>query len=99
LIEDHVVAHEKIQLAVAIVIDPRAAAAEMNPGTNEARLPGHICECAVPVVVKQQIAAPTGDEEIVEAVVVVIAHRYAKGPHAAAQPCMFGYVRERAVAV
>ena len=79
-VENQVVGDEEIQLAVAIVIDPGAAGSVMRAGMQQARFLGHVGERSVAVVVKQNVLAPAGDEDIVEAVVVVIAHGDAARP-------------------
>ena len=48
---------------------------------------------------KQNVLAPAGDEDIVEAVVIVVADGDSTGPYAAPQPRLRGDVGKRAVAV
>ena len=98
-VESYVVVDEEIQLAVAIVVDPGAAGSVTRAGMGKPRLLGHVRERAVAVVVKQDVLAPAGDEEIVEAVVIVIADRDPGGPDAAAEARARGHVAERAVAI
>src|SRR5579883_864428 len=99
LVEHHVVRDEQVEPAVAVVIDPRAAAAVADARVQQAGAFGHIGEGAVAVVVEQQVLAPAGDEKIVEAVVIVIPDGDAGGPHGAAQAGFFGDIGERAVAM
>ena len=46
---------------------------------------GDVRKRAVAVVVEQDVLAPAGDEDVVEAVVIVIADGDARGPDAAPQ--------------
>src|SRR5208282_1801793 len=69
-IEFHVTADEKIDAAVAIVVQPRRTD---RPSINvDPRLRGDIGECAVAIIVVEDGAAIAGYEQIDEAVVVVI---------------------------
>src|SRR4051812_29858637 len=90
---------EKIQMTVAIVIDPRAARAVAHSRMQKAGLFRDIRKRAVAIVVKQNILAPAGNKEVVEPVVVVVAYGNAGRPNAAAQSGLRGYVFERAVAI
>src|SRR6185436_16911605 len=89
-IEDGVVGDEEVEVPVAVVVEPGAARGVVAAGTEQAGLFGDIGECAVAVVVEEEIARPTGDEEVVEAVVVVIGDGDSGGPDAAAQASFRG---------
>ena len=60
---------------------------------------GHIGECAVAVVVKEMALPERGDEEIVVAVVVVVADRHAQAEHRNRQPGFASHVGESAVVI
>ena len=98
-IELDVIADEKIQVAVAIVIEERAARAPTMLFVIDAGFARDVGKCAVAVVVKQNVVAPEAAEEIVPAVVVVIADADAGLPAGARQSGSFGDVGERAVAI
>ena len=74
-IEVDVVGDEQVEVAVAIVIDKSAAGvpASFRAGLNQSRLFGYIGERAVAVIAIERVLAVVSDEEIVVAVVVVIA--------------------------
>ena len=90
---------EEIEAAVAIVVDPGAAGAVAHGGLREPGLRGHVGEGAVAVVVVQHVVPVGGDEQVVEAVVVVVADRHRRRPAGARQPRLRRDVGERAVAV
>ncbi len=69
------------------------------PRARHTSLLRDIGERAVTVVVIQHVAAPAGDEEIVEAVVVVVADATGLAPAGVRQPGLRRDVGERAVAV
>ena len=66
---------------------------------QQARLLGDVGERAVAVVAVEDVLAPVGDEEIVEAVVVVVADGDRRRPAGARQAGLRGHVGERAVAI
>ena len=76
-------------MSIAIVIDERAARAPANCVLQQARLPGHVSECAVSVIAIEDVLAPVSDEDIFEAVVVVIADRHAARPSRCASALPF----------
>ncbi len=94
-----VVRHKQIELAVAVVIDPSAARAPTGAICSHAGFFGDIRESAVPIVVIENVFAPVGDEQIVKAVVIVIADADAARPAGSMQPRLGGHVGECAVAV
>ena len=98
-IELDVVADEKIQMAVAIVIEPGAARAPADLLVVDAGFARDIGERAVAVVVKQNVVSPEAAEQIVPAIVVVVADADAGLPAGARQSGFFGDVGERAVAI
>src|SRR5260370_22957079 len=68
-----VVGDEKIELAVAIVIDEGTAGIPALAFGGNAGFGGDIGERAVAIVVVEDVFAEVGNEEIVEAVVLVLA--------------------------
>src|SRR5438034_84477 len=98
-VELDVVADKKIQMPVAVIIEPGTACAPANPFVVNAGLAGHIGECAVAVVVEQDVVSPEATEQIIPAVVVKVAYRDAGLPSRASDTGLLGYVRKRSVAV
>ena len=94
-----VIRDEEIEAAVAIVVDPGAARAVAHVVLLQARLRGDVGERAVAVVVIEHVLAAAGDEQIVEAVVVVVADGDRRRPARARQARFRRHVGERAVAV
>ena len=88
-IEFEIIGDEQIQPAVAIVIDERAARAPARPSMQQAGLLRHIGERAVAVVAVKDVLAPVGDEQIVEPVVVVVAHGDRRTPNPCARSPAF----------
>ena len=72
-IELDVIADEEIEMAVAIVVEEGAAGAPAHAFVVNAGLASDVGECAVAVVVKQNVVSPEAAEQIVPAVVVVVA--------------------------
>ena len=75
-----VVGDEEIEFAVAIVVHKGAASAPAGSLSCDAGLLADIGEGAVSVVVVQNILAVVGDEQIVEAIVIVVADADALTP-------------------
>ena len=90
---------EEIETAVAIVVDPRAARSVAHIVLLQARLRGHVGERAIAVVVIQHVLAVVGDEEIVEAVVVVVADGHRRRPARSRQARLRRHIGKGAVAV
>ncbi len=70
----HIVRHDQIEFAVAIVIDPDSAGRELVR-TPEPRGFGHVRKRAVAVVVEEMALADSSNKDVVEAIVVVVADR------------------------
>ena len=79
-IEIHIVGDEQIEMAVAVVIQKAAARAPARSGSSDSGLFRDVGKRAVTVVVIEHVPAPVGDEQIVEAVVVVIADTTSLAP-------------------
>ena len=90
-------------MAVVIVIDERAAGVPALGRCVDAVVTPAFCrdigEGAVAVVVPERAIAPVGDEQVVEAVVIVIAGADALAPAGTRHTGLDGYVGERAVAI
>src|SRR5947209_3427035 len=68
----HIVGDHEIEFAVAIVIDPGGAGRKLVR-SPESRGLGDVGESAVAIVVEEMVLADGGNENVVEAVVVIIA--------------------------
>ena len=68
-----IVGDEEVELAVAIVIDERAASVPAFAVSGDAGLLADVGEGAVAVVVIENVFAEVADEQIVVAVIVVVA--------------------------
>lgn len=87
-------------MPVAVVIQEGAAGAPpWFAFVKQAGLRSHIGGGAVTIVFVEDVLATVGDEKVVEAVVVVIAHTYAAGPACSQATLLFRYVSKGAVAV
>jgi len=83
---------EEIEMAVAIVVDERGARAPQRIG--EARLRRDVGERAVAAIVEERRGAEPGDEQVEEAVVVVVADGRAHAVDAQREPGTVGDVGE-----
>ena len=93
----HVVADEKIEIAVAVVVHPCGACAPLTVAAADAGGGGHIREAPVDVA-EQMVAADGRDEEIDPPVVVVVSRRDAHPVQIHRQAGGFGRVDEASVA-
>src|SRR6266704_1847201 len=98
-VELDVIADEKIEAAVAVVIEPGTAGAPADLFVVDAGFAGDIGKGAVAVVVKEDVVSPEAAEEVVPAVVVVVADANAGLPAGAGEAGFFGDVGEGAVAI
>src|SRR5687768_16947649 len=90
---------KKVQLSVAVIIHPGAAGPIAGTRMQQTRSLGDIDEFTVTLITEQKVLAPTGDKDVVEPIVIVIADRDSRCPHTASQARLRGDVFERAVAV
>src|SRR5262249_30615013 len=97
-IEIDVVGREEIEAAVAIVVDEGAAGVPARTRLGETRRARDVGEAAVALVVIQAVLPVVGHEEIVAAVVVVVADAGALSPSARGESGAIGDVLERAAA-
>src|SRR6266404_2543211 len=98
-VEIDVVGDEEIEVAVAIVVHESAAGVPALAVSGDARFFADVREGAVAVVVVENVFSEVGDEEIVGAVVVVVAHAHGLPPSGMEQAGFGGDVRESAVAI
>src|SRR5207253_1784941 len=94
-----VVCDEEIEMAVAIVVEPRTSRAITGGIAMEARLFGHIRKGPVAIVSVEYVLAVVGDEQVLESVVVVVADRDRRSPPGSQQSGLGGDVGEGAIAV
>ena len=94
-----VIAYKKVELPVVVVIDPRATGAPVIGAAAHAGLASHFLEFSSAFIVKKMIAADAGNENIGQAVVVVIADGDTHRIKAYIQPRPCRHVGEMAVAV
>ena len=97
-IEIHVVRHHQIEMAIAIVVDKRAARAPCLARSRDAGLLGDFGEDAVLVVV-EAVLAVVGDVKIFPSVVVVVANANALSPAGRGQAGFGGHVGEGSVMI
>ncbi len=86
-------------MAVAVVIDEAAAGAPLRPGHEEAGFAGDVGEGAVAVVAEQYVPVVVSEEDVFEAVVIVVGDGDARNPAGAREAGFRGHVGESAVAV
>src|SRR5437667_9654309 len=94
-----VVGDEQIEFAVAIVVDKRAASVPTLAVPAHPGFVGHISERAIAVIVVKHVLAKIGDEEIFEAVVVVVTNADALSPAGVGYASLQSNVGECAVSI
>ena len=98
-LEVHVARDEQIEAPVAIEVQKAAARTPLMLGPGHARPIGDVGEGAVAVVPVEDVSTPVADEQIVEAVVVVVADAAALSPSGMGESRLLRDVAERAVAI
>ena len=102
-IEIDIVGDEEIQMAVAVIIDEmcsRCSSGSSGPGWIRPGFLRYIGERAVAIIAVERVLAVVSDEQIVVAVVVVIADAASLSPAGAMlQAGAFGNIGECAVAI
>jgi hypothetical protein len=78
---------------------PRQSGRPADPVAPQARFARHTGKRSAAVIAAQNIAAPAGDEDAFESVVVVVGDGHARSLASAHQSGVPGHIRERAVAV
>src|SRR5580704_17885118 len=89
-------------MPVAIVVNERAACVPADFGSRlvQARFVGYVRESSIAVIRVKRVLPVVGDEQVVVAVVVVIADAAGLAPsRAMLQPRPFGHIRKGAVAI
>ena len=97
-VEIDVVGDEEVEPSVAIVVEERAAGSPARARVRQTRAPRDIFKRAVGAIVVQPVVSEVADEQIVVAVVVVVADARALPPAARRKPRFGCDVFERAVA-
>src|SRR5271165_1463107 len=77
-------------MSVPVVIEPRATRAPANLFIIETCLARHVCKRAITIVAEQDVVSPKAAEQIVPAIVVVIAYAYTGLP---TRPSDSGFLR------
>ncbi len=86
-------------MAIPVVVHKGAAGPPSGPVAGQAGFLGYVGERPVAVVVIEDVLSVIGNEEVFEAVVVVVAHADTLSPARPGHPCLLGYVGESPVAV
>jgi len=97
--EADVIGDEQVKMAIAIVIDKSATGAPARLVVEQAGVFGDIGEGAVTIVAEQDVLAEIGAENVVEAVIIIIADADPVGPADRVETSFFGDVGESAVAI
>ena len=97
-IEVDVVGDEQVETAVAVVVDERRARSPSEPRVLQAGALGQLGKRSVAVVAIQAVLAVVGDEQVLVAVIVVVARGGALAPAVRADARPGRHVLERAVA-
>ena len=98
-VERDVVADEEVEVSVAVVVEEGASRAPAALVGVEAGFARDVSECAVAVVVEEDVVSPETAEEVVPTVVVVVADADAGLPAGSGEAGVFGDIGERAVAI
>src|SRR5256885_2338793 len=98
-VEIDVVGDEEIEFAVAIVVDKCTAGVPALAVTAHARFISYIRERAITIVVIKNVLAEIADEEIFEAVVVVVTNANALSPAGVGYAGLHGNVCECSVTI
>src|SRR5438874_10037307 len=94
-----VVADKQVEMTVAIEIEECASGSPANLRIMDSRFVGNVGKRAVAVVVKKDIVSPETAEQIVPAVVVIVANAHAGLPAGASECGFLGHIGKRAVAI
>src|SRR5208337_3208872 len=93
------VAHEEIEMTIPVVIEKRATCAPPTVLLVEAGLACHIAKGSVSVVMEENVVTPERAEQVIPAIVVVVAHAHARLPSGPSKSGLLRHVREGAVAI
>src|ERR1044072_4349016 len=86
-------------MAVAIVVEKAAASPPAAFGASHTGLLRNVRKRAIAVVVVEDVSAETGHQQIVEAIVVIVAHAAGLSPGGLGESGLAGDVGEGAVAI
>ena len=98
-VELEITGDEEVEVAVAIVIGEGAAGIPARNFLKQTSRLGDIGEGAVSIIAVEHVLAPIGDEQVFEAIVVVVAYAHRRRPAVAPEAGFLSYVRECAVAI
>src|SRR5438067_5440227 len=85
-------------MTVVIVVQPGGARAPV-PFVADACLLSYVPKPSILLIMEQQAVIQAGDVEVVVTVIIVVADRDAHSIERDIQPCLYGDIGERAVAV
>ena len=98
-IELDVIANEKIEVPIAVVVEKSAAGAPVNLFVVETSFASHVGERAIAVVVEQDIMSPETAKQVIPAVVVIVADAHSGLPPGASQAGFLGDIGEGSVTI
>ena len=98
-IQLHVIANEKIEVAVPVIIEKSTAGAPADLCLVKPGLVRDIGKRAVSVVVEKNVVSPEAAKQVIPSIVVVIAHADAGLPTCAPQSRLLRDIGKRAVAI
>jgi len=86
-------------MTVAVVVDKTAPRAPSMPAVAQASQLGYVSKSAVAIIAIKEILTPSGNEDVLEAIVVVVADADAAAPTVVDESGAFGYIGEGAITV
>ena len=98
-IQLEIIADEKIEVTVPVVVEEGTACAPTNLRLVKAGFVGDIGKRAISVVAEKNVVSPEAAKQIVPSIIVVIAYADAGLPTGTRQSRFFGDVGKRAIAV
>src|SRR5437870_1750774 len=98
-VESGIIGHKYVELAIAIIVHERASGPEAGMRIQEAGFLSDVGKRAIPVVAIKRVLAPAGDEQIFEAVVVIVSDGDSICIPCPEQTSLRGYIGEGAVAI
>ncbi len=98
-VEFDVIAHEQVKVRISVVIEESAACTPANHFVVKSGFASYVPESPVSVVVEQYVVSPKTTEQIVPAVVVIVANASAGLPASLSKTGFLRNVREGTVAI